>query len=181
MAQMAGSFLDLMHDVSLRAASNRMDAHNFAVVLCPTSSRAKRTCSDPGESAPFTPSPNSTPASRIAARRREGFWTSARLRLQQVPRRRNESCSASASAPRRPRGQYSDLTRRTRAAPAPIVSAPARDQVRIYLLKLLNSYITGAAKLGIELEGARSEAWMSTLAHHSFRKRITRWGCAADP
>ncbi|KAJ6585578.1 hypothetical protein B0H19DRAFT_981776 [Mycena capillaripes] len=27
--------LHLMHDVSLRAASNRMDAHNLAVVLCP--------------------------------------------------------------------------------------------------------------------------------------------------
>jgi Rho GTPase-activating protein 1 len=28
-------YLDLMHEVSLRAASNRMDAHNLAVVLCP--------------------------------------------------------------------------------------------------------------------------------------------------
>ncbi|KAJ7069089.1 CDC42 rho GTPase-activating protein [Mycena amicta] len=38
--------LHLMHDVSLRAASNRMDAHNLAVVLCPNLVKGKSPAKD---------------------------------------------------------------------------------------------------------------------------------------
>ncbi|KAF7297625.1 Rho GTPase-activating protein 8 [Mycena kentingensis (nom. inval.)] len=38
--------LHLMHDVSLRAASNRMDAHNLAVVLCPNLVKGKNPARD---------------------------------------------------------------------------------------------------------------------------------------
>jgi len=58
--------LHLMHDVSLRAASNRMDAHNLAIVLCPNllsgtnPARDVMMCAIPGgpllyPSAPSTP------------------------------------------------------------------------------------------------------------------------------
>ncbi|KAF8215209.1 Rho GTPase activation protein [Mycena galopus ATCC 62051] len=60
--------LNLMHDVSLRAASNRMDAHNLAVVLCPNLVASKTNpmrdvmmCSVPGGPALFTPSPSDPP------------------------------------------------------------------------------------------------------------------------
>ncbi|KAJ7228116.1 hypothetical protein B0H12DRAFT_232663 [Mycena haematopus] len=68
--------LNLMHDVSLRAASNRMDAHNLAVVLCPNLVASKTNpardvmmCSVPGGPALFTPSPSdrSVPTSNSAA------------------------------------------------------------------------------------------------------------------
>ncbi|KAF7364686.1 Rho GTPase-activating protein 8 [Mycena venus] len=63
--------LHLMHDVSLRAASNRMDAHNLAVVLCPNLVASKTNpardvmmCAVPGGPALFTPrSAPSNPAS----------------------------------------------------------------------------------------------------------------------
>ncbi|KAJ7704972.1 hypothetical protein B0H17DRAFT_921035 [Mycena rosella] len=66
--------LHLMHEVSLRAASNRMDAHNLAVVLCPNLVASKTNpardvwmCGVPGgpalfARAPASPSPTSTPA-----------------------------------------------------------------------------------------------------------------------
>jgi Rho GTPase-activating protein 1 len=38
--------LDLMHEVSLRAASNRMDAYNLAVVLCPNLARSPNPARD---------------------------------------------------------------------------------------------------------------------------------------
>ncbi|CAK5266962.1 unnamed protein product, partial [Mycena citricolor] len=54
--------LHLMHDVSLRAASNRMDAHNLAVVLSPNLVKSKTNpirdvwmCSVPGGPALFSP------------------------------------------------------------------------------------------------------------------------------
>ncbi|KAK7048891.1 Rho GTPase-activating protein 8 [Favolaschia claudopus] len=60
--------LHLMHDVSLRAASNRMDAHNLAVVLCPNLVASKTNpardvmmCAVPGGPALFTPSPSNRP------------------------------------------------------------------------------------------------------------------------
>ncbi|KAJ7621909.1 Rho GTPase activation protein [Mycena polygramma] len=68
--------LHLMHDVSLRAASNRMDAHNLAVVLCPNLVASKTNpardvmmCSVPGGPALFTraPSDRAAPASNPAA------------------------------------------------------------------------------------------------------------------
>ncbi|KAJ7037499.1 hypothetical protein C8F04DRAFT_413549 [Mycena alexandri] len=67
--------LHLMHDVSLRAASNRMDAHNLAVVLCPNLVASKTNpardvmmCSVPGGPALFTPAPTDrAPTSNPAA------------------------------------------------------------------------------------------------------------------
>ncbi|KAJ7194233.1 hypothetical protein GGX14DRAFT_476661 [Mycena pura] len=60
--------LHLMHDVSLRAASNRMDAHNLAVVLCPNLVASKTNpardvwmCSVSGGPTLFS-SPSSSPA-----------------------------------------------------------------------------------------------------------------------
>ncbi|KAJ7643694.1 hypothetical protein FB45DRAFT_280069 [Roridomyces roridus] len=61
--------LHLMHDVSLRAASNRMDAHNLAVVLCPNLVASKTNpardvwmCSVPGGPALFAASPSAAPS-----------------------------------------------------------------------------------------------------------------------
>lgn len=54
------SSIDLLHEVSLRSASNRMDAHNLAVVICPNlvkSSNPVRDvmmCSVPGSPAMFS-------------------------------------------------------------------------------------------------------------------------------
>ncbi|KAJ7820219.1 hypothetical protein B0H14DRAFT_3111289 [Mycena olivaceomarginata] len=59
--------LHLMHDVSLRAASNRMDAHNLAVVLCPNlvgsrthpnPAKDVMMCAVPGAPALFASSPS---------------------------------------------------------------------------------------------------------------------------
>ncbi|KII90719.1 hypothetical protein PLICRDRAFT_137120, partial [Plicaturopsis crispa FD-325 SS-3] len=62
-------YLHLMHEVSLRAASNRMDAHNLSVVLCPNllsgSNPAKDVmmCTIPGGPTLFeSSSPRSNPA-----------------------------------------------------------------------------------------------------------------------
>ncbi|KAJ3743312.1 Rho GTPase activation protein, partial [Lentinula raphanica] len=65
--------LHLMHEVSLRSAVNRMDAHNLAVVLCPNLVRGSspirdvQMCVVPGGpqlfSTPSTSSPNPTKAS----------------------------------------------------------------------------------------------------------------------
>ncbi|KAJ6453094.1 hypothetical protein C8R45DRAFT_1039589 [Mycena sanguinolenta] len=61
--------LNLMHDVSIRAASNRMDAHNLSVVLCPNLVASKTNpardvmmCGVPGGPALFTPSAADRPA-----------------------------------------------------------------------------------------------------------------------
>ncbi|KAJ6494155.1 CDC42 rho GTPase-activating protein [Mycena vulgaris] len=67
--------LHLMHDVSLRVASNRMDAHNLAVVLCPNLVASKTNpardvwmCGVPGGPALFARAPsNISPASTPAA------------------------------------------------------------------------------------------------------------------
>ncbi|KAJ7133435.1 hypothetical protein C8R44DRAFT_611721 [Mycena epipterygia] len=66
--------LHLMHEVSLRAASNRMDAHNLAVVLCPNLVASKTNpardvwmCSVPGGPALFARSSPTPPASNPAA------------------------------------------------------------------------------------------------------------------
>ncbi|KAJ7745201.1 CDC42 rho GTPase-activating protein [Mycena maculata] len=60
------SVLHLMHDVSLHAASNRMDAHNLAVVLCPNLVASKTNpardvwmCAVPGGPALFARAPSS--------------------------------------------------------------------------------------------------------------------------
>ncbi|KAF7308330.1 Rho GTPase-activating protein 8 [Mycena chlorophos] len=58
------AILHLMHDVSLRAASNRMDAHNLAVVLSPNLVKGKNPardvfmCAVPGGPALFPSSPS---------------------------------------------------------------------------------------------------------------------------
>ncbi|KAJ7065154.1 CDC42 rho GTPase-activating protein [Mycena belliarum] len=66
--------LHLMHDVSLRATSNRMDAHNLAVVLCPNLVASKTNpardvwmCGVPGGPALFARAPAESPASTPAA------------------------------------------------------------------------------------------------------------------
>lgn len=64
------SFTDLMHEVSLRSASNRMDAHNLALVLCPNlisgpnPARDVVMCSIPGGPSLYDsmPTPRSNPA-----------------------------------------------------------------------------------------------------------------------
>ena len=62
----SSSLPDLMHDVSLRSASNRMDAHNLALVLCPnlvsgpSLTRDVTMCTIPGGPSMY-PSTSSTP------------------------------------------------------------------------------------------------------------------------
>lgn len=71
-----------MHDVSLRAASNRMDAHNLAVVLCPNLVASKTNpardvmmCSVPGAPALFTRTPSDRPPASNPAALSEGKTT----------------------------------------------------------------------------------------------------------
>ncbi|KAJ6614790.1 hypothetical protein B0H10DRAFT_2043393 [Mycena sp. CBHHK59/15] len=74
--------LHLMHEVSLRAASNRMDAHNLAVVLCPNLVASKTNpardvmmCSVPGGPALFARSPSNPPLASNPAALSEGKTT----------------------------------------------------------------------------------------------------------
>ncbi|TFK34785.1 CDC42 rho GTPase-activating protein [Crucibulum laeve] len=75
--------LHLMHEVSLRAASNRMDAHNLAVVLCPNlvkgtnPARDVMMCAVPGGPALFQPqsSPFGTPPPSSSSPQVEGRTT----------------------------------------------------------------------------------------------------------
>ncbi|KAJ7151591.1 SBDS protein C-terminal domain-containing protein [Mycena filopes] len=74
--------LHLMHDVSLRVASNRMDAHNLTVVLCPNLVGSKTNpardvmmCSVPGGPALFTRSPAELASASNPAALAEGKTT----------------------------------------------------------------------------------------------------------
>ncbi|KAJ7490694.1 CDC42 rho GTPase-activating protein [Mycena latifolia] len=112
--------LHLMHDVSLRAASNRMDAHNLAVVLCPNLVASKTNpardvwmCGVPGGPALFAradPSPASTPAALAEGRTTLGtviklciqryfeVFDEVRDRTEALPPRAAAESSSSSSA-----------------------------------------------------------------------------------
>ncbi|KAJ7785705.1 hypothetical protein B0H16DRAFT_1400353 [Mycena metata] len=114
--------LHLMHDVSLRAASNRMDAHNLAVVLCPNLVASKTNpardvmmCSVPGGPALFTPAPTdrgptSNPAAlaegkttlgivvKLCIQRYFEIFDEMRDRTEAQPPRAHAESSASSSA-----------------------------------------------------------------------------------
>ncbi|KAJ6487245.1 CDC42 rho GTPase-activating protein [Mycena vitilis] len=111
--------LHLMHDVSLRAASNRMDAHNLAVVLCPNLVASKTNpardvmmCSVPGGPALFTraPSERSNPAAlaegkttlgtvvKLCIQRYFEVFDEVRDRTEALPPRRAPGESSSSSS-----------------------------------------------------------------------------------
>ncbi|KDQ62796.1 hypothetical protein JAAARDRAFT_171394 [Jaapia argillacea MUCL 33604] len=72
------SILNLLHEVSLRSASNRMDAHNLAVVICPNLVKGTNPvrdvmmCGVPGAPALYDPPPGSsgtsTPSTPVEGR-----------------------------------------------------------------------------------------------------------------
>lgn len=64
--------IDLMHEVSLRSASNRMDAHNLAVVLCPNLVKSAdpirdvAMCAVPGGPTLYDPTITSRPTAPVS-------------------------------------------------------------------------------------------------------------------
>ncbi|KAJ7836931.1 Rho GTPase activation protein [Mycena leptocephala] len=95
--------LHLMHDVSVRADSYRMDAHNLAVVLCPNLVASKTNpardvmmCSVSGADALFMRTPSDRPPASNPAALSEGkttLGTVLKLCIQRTTSRSSTSCA----------------------------------------------------------------------------------------
>ncbi|KLO09943.1 RhoGAP-domain-containing protein [Schizopora paradoxa] len=75
------AILHLMHDVSLRSAKNRMDAHNLAIVLCPNLVASGNPlidveiCGVAGAPLPLSPARSGSASSPLTKGRKEGGMT----------------------------------------------------------------------------------------------------------
>lgn len=82
------TLLDLMHEVSLRSATNRMDAHNLAVVLCPNlvsgpdPMRDVMMCAVPGGPALYDAPPSASQALNASQEGRTTLGAVIKLAIQ---------------------------------------------------------------------------------------------------